>query len=122
MTMKNSEREIDEDQNQDSTTFTTSFMSRMPKKYCELEIIKKTLELEDDADNIVSWLEIDSSPINEYNIEGLLDMISLTLFPNGSMKHMQPRLREVKIHELVLYLIRFHGQRFRRHPQFYYFI
>ena len=29
----------------------------------------------------VNWLDISTSPINEYNIEGLFDMVFPTIFP-----------------------------------------
>ena len=45
-----------------------------------------------------------------------------TLFPNGVALPMQSRYRQVKMHEYVLHLIRYHDNRFGIHPRFYYFV
>ncbi|XP_057860503.1 uncharacterized protein LOC131069166 [Cryptomeria japonica] len=110
--------DADEDQDEGTITNTSSFILHLPNEHRELQIIKKTLELEDTTDNIIDWPEIGLTPINEYNTEGLLDMAFPTLFPNGIGLQMQPRTREIKMHEYVLHLMRFHDQRFGQHPRF----
>lgn len=78
--MPNLEMEIDEEINGDNTSYTSSFMSQRPKMTRELQIIKKTLQREDDVNNVINWPVIDSSLVNEYNTEGLVDMAFPTLF------------------------------------------
>lgn len=81
---------IDEDEIKDSIVHISSFMAKFPNRFCELEIIMQALELEDNTNITIDWHEMNSSPINEYNTEGLLDMEFPTLFPNGVSLQMQP--------------------------------
>ncbi|XP_057827704.2 uncharacterized protein LOC131039077 isoform X1 [Cryptomeria japonica] len=120
--MVTNSEDVDEDQVEGTVTNSSSFIFHLPNEHRELQIIKKTLELEDTTDNIVDWPEIGLTPINEYNTEGLLDMAFPTLFPNGIGLQIQPRTREIKMHEYVLHLMRFHDQRFGQHPRFRYYI
>lgn len=86
---------IDEDEIEDRIVHTSSFMAKFPNRHRELEIIKQALDLEDNTYSTIDWPEMNSSPINEYNTKGLLDMEFPTLFPNGVALQMQPRIREV---------------------------
>lgn len=66
--------------------------------------------------------DIGASPINEYNTEGQIDMVFPTLFPIGDVDWLYPRLYNVQMHEYGLHLLIFYDQRFRSHPQFWYFL
>lgn len=72
--LPNNEIHIEEDQTKRNTTYTSSSMGKMSSKWCELKISKQTLYLEDNTNDIIDLPKIDSSLINEYNIEGFLDM------------------------------------------------
>ena len=78
--------------------------------------------MEQETDDILVWPPISTTPINEYTTEGLFDMAFPTLFPNGTALPMQPRAREVKIHEYVMHLIHYHDNRFGQHPHFTHFL
>ena len=65
---------------------------------------------------------IGSSPVNEYNIEGLFDMAFPTLFPTGDAEWLQPWICNVRLHEYALHLLRFFDNIFGTHPQFQYFL
>ena len=118
ISMLNLEVYIDEEINGDSSTYTSSFMSQHPKMMCELQIIKKKLQLEDDANSVINWPVIYLFPVNEYNIEGLLDMSFPTLFSNGSTLYIQLNVEEAEAHEFAHHLMRFHDNQFGRHPHF----
>ena len=118
ISMLNLEMYIDKEINGDSSAYTSSSMSKHPKMMHELQIIMKKLQLEDDASNVINWPVIDLFPINEYNIEGLLDMAFPTLFPKGSTLYMQPNIEVIKAHEFAHHLMRFHDNQFGRHPRF----
>ena len=49
-------------------------------------------------------------------------MAFATLFPNRTTLPMQPRTREVKMHEYVVHLIHYHDHSFGQHPRFRYFL
>ena len=113
------EQPIDHEQN---TQNSTSFMVSLPKKQRELQIIKESLDLDHEPNTKLDWPHISSTPINEYTTEGLFDMAFPTLFPNGTAKPMQPRARDVQLHEYALHLMRYHDNRFGQHPRFTYFL
>ena len=69
---------------------TSSLMLRLPIKQQELDTLKTKLDLQDVVGDIIDWPYIDSSPINEYNTKGLLDLTFPTLFPNGIALLLQP--------------------------------
>ena len=97
---------------------TSSFMPKLPIKQRELDSLKMELNLQDVAEDTIYWPNIDSSPINEYNTKGLLDLAFPTLFPNGVALPLQPRIRRVYMHEYAVHLIKYQDQRFGRHPRF----
>lgn len=66
----------------------------------------------------MDWPSIGTSPVNEYNTEGLLDMAFPTLFPTGDANWLQPCICTVEIHEYELHLLRYYDQRFGSHPRF----
>ena len=51
--------DIDEDYNETSKTYTSLFISKLPKTSLELKIIKQKLQLEGDTNHIINWSEID---------------------------------------------------------------
>jgi ATP-dependent DNA helicase PIF1 len=71
---------------------------------------------------VINWPTMDSSPINEYKVEGLFDMAFPTLFPKGEANWLQLRMRNVHLHEYVKHLLRYCDNRFGRHPLFRYFL
>eukprot|EP01018_Ginkgo_biloba_P033877 Gb_14372 [translate_table: standard] len=44
---------------------------------------------------VVDWSNIDLSPLNEYNTEGIFDMAFPTLFPTGEVEWLQPHIRNI---------------------------
>ncbi len=46
----------------------------------------------EDLSDVINWLGIGSSLINEYNTMGLFDMAFPTLFPKGEADWLQPRM------------------------------
>ncbi|XP_057856713.2 uncharacterized protein LOC131066056 [Cryptomeria japonica] len=101
---------------------TSSFIPKLPCSAPELDAIKKILHLHTNDQNVAPWPEISSSPINEYNTEGLFTMAFPTLFPSGSALPLQPRTKHVHLHEYALHLIRYHDQRFGHHVRFRYYL
>eukprot|EP01018_Ginkgo_biloba_P040472 Gb_22018 [translate_table: standard] len=76
----------------------TSFASRPPNTLRDMEQIREWLEnLGANTREVVDWPDIDSSPLNEYNIEGIFDMEFPTLFPIGEAEWLQPRTTVVFI-------------------------
>jgi hypothetical protein len=70
----------------------------------------------------MNWPIVGSSPINEYNTEGLFDMAFPTLFSRGEADWLQPRMRNAHLHEYAKHLLRYRDNRFGRHPHFRYFL
>ena len=54
----------------------------------------------------MDWPSIGTSPVNEYNTKGLLDMAFPTLFPTGDADWLQPHICSVELHEYALHLLR----------------
>ena len=93
---------------------TTSFASRPPNAPREIELIRAwannpNSEVEDPngkSIDAMNWPTVGSSPINEYNTVGLFDMAFPTLFPKGEADWLQPRMRNVHLHEYAKNLLR----------------
>lgn len=120
--LKNNDTCTNEDDLESAMEYSTSFMVNLPNKRCELQVIKESLQIENENDTPINWPNISSNPINEYTIEGFFDMAFPTLFPNSKALPMQPRAREVHLHEYALHLMRYHDNRFGHHPHFRYFL
>ena len=69
-------------------------------------------------DQDMDWLSIGTSPVNEYNTEGLFDMAFPTLFPTSDADWLQHDICSFEVHEYALHLLRYYDQRFRIHPRF----
>jgi ATP-dependent DNA helicase PIF1 len=101
----------------------SSFVARLPNERREVEEIRTFIEnVESSPIQPVDWPDIGSSPINEYNTEGLLDMAFPTLFPTGEADWLHPRICNIQLHEYGLHLLRYFDQRFGSHPRFRYFL
>ena len=95
---------------------TTLFASRPPNAHMEIELIRawennpngEANHLDDESMDVMNWPPVSSSPINEYNAEGLFDMAFPTLFPRGEADWLQPRMRNVHLHEYAKHLLRYH--------------
>ena len=70
----------------------------------------------------IEWSYIGSSPINEYNTEGLFDMEFPTLFPNGDALPRQPRTKNILLDRYAVHIMRYHDNRFGSHGWFRYFL
>ena len=109
---------------------TTSFASRLPSAPREIEIIRAWANnpnldennANEQSTDVLNCPGIGSSPINEYNTVGLFDMAFPALFPKGEADWLQPRMRNVHLHEYAKHLLRYHDNRFGRHPHFRYFL
>ena len=109
---------------------TTSFASRLPSAPREIEIISAWANnpnsdesnANEELTNVLNWPGIGSSLINKYNTVGLFDMAFPSLFPKGEADWLQPRRRNVHLHEYAKHLLKYHDNRFGRHPCFRYFL
>ena len=91
----------------------SSFVSRLPIERREVEEIRAFLDNVDSSHvHEMDWPSIGTSPVNEYNTEGLLDMEFPTLFPTSDAALLQPRICSVELHEYALNLLRYYDQRF----------
>ena len=108
---------------------TSSFAARLPNARREIDIIRSWANIHDSEENsindastdVINWLGNGSSSIDEYKIVGLFDMEFPALFPKGEAVWLQPRMRNVYLHEYAKHLIRYHDNIFGRHPHFRYF-
>eukprot|EP01018_Ginkgo_biloba_P038592 Gb_30228 [translate_table: standard] len=101
----------------------TSFTSRPPNTLHDMEQIREWLENPGaNTKEVVDWPDIDSSPLNEYNTEGIFDMAFPTLFPTGDAEWLQPRIRNVRLYEYARHFMRYYDHRFLKHPRFRYFV
>ena len=71
---------------------------------------------------IFEWPNIGSSLVNEYNIEGLFNLASPTLFPNEDALPHQPRIKNIPLDSYVVHLMRYHYNIFGSHPRFIYYL
>ena len=102
---------------------TSSFVFALPDSRTETEEIRRFASTTPTTPSTsIDLPPIGLSPINEYNMEGLLSMAFPTLFPTGIPMLKQPRLYEVSMQEYALHLIRFHDNRFAQHPRFRYYL
>ena len=109
---------------------TTYFASRLPSAPREIEIIRAWANnpnpdennANEESTDVLNWPDIGSSPINKYNTVGLFDMAFPSLFPKGEAYWLQPRRRNVHLHEYTKHLLKYHDNRFGRHPRFRYFL
>ena len=86
----------------------------MPNAQRDIEEIQNFVNKESSLSHLdMEWPEIGLSPINEYNTEGLFDMAFPTLFPTGTVDWLQPHLKNVRLHEYGLHLLKYCDQRFR---------
>ena len=91
----------------------------MPNAEREMEKIKEFVQFTSNSPPTIShWTTIGSSPINEYNIEGLFDMEFPTLFPNGDALPRQPRIKRIPLDIYAVHLMRYHDIIFGSHPLF----
>lgn len=89
----------------------------------EVEELRALLQLgEGRPTPAIDWPPISLTPINEYTTDGLFVMAFPTLFPKGIATFNQQNMKEVKLHEYALHLLRYHDNRFGQHPRFRYFI
>ena len=104
-------------------THPSSFTARMPNAQREIEEIRNFVNKESSLSDLgMEWPKIGLSPINEYNTEGLFDMAFPTLFPTGTADWLQPRLKDVRLNEYGLHLLKYCDKRFGKHPRFRYFV
>ena len=64
--------------------------------------------------SLIEWPSIGASPINEYVTFGLLEMAFPTLFQDGSCDWLEPRLKQVLLHEFVKNLIKYRGHHLKK--------
>ena len=101
----------------------SSFISTQTNARTEVEEVRQLLHIPNiPLPPSIDFPPIEMSPINEYNIEGLLSMAFPTLFPIGAAMLTQPYIHEVEMHEYALHLIHYHDNRFGKHPHFWYYI
>ncbi|XP_059071599.1 uncharacterized protein LOC131868268 [Cryptomeria japonica] len=102
---------------------TTSMASRPPNAQRKMELICAWVNNPNaNPTTLIDWPKICASPINEYVTLGLLDMAFPTLFPDGRYDRLEPRMRQVHLHEFVKHLLRYRDHHFGKHPRFGYFM
>lgn len=90
---------------------TTSVATKPPNPQREIDINRdwknnpNVEEHNQNVDKMLSWSDIGSSPINEYNIMGLFDMAFPTLFPNSEVDWLQAQKRNVHLHEYAKHFL-----------------
>ena len=101
----------------------SSFAFRLPNAEREMEKIKDFVQTASTATpTTIDWPTIGSSPINEYNTEGLFNMAFPNLFPNGDALPRQPHIKNIPLDGYALHLMRYHDNKFGRHPRFRYYL
>ncbi|XP_059076419.1 uncharacterized protein LOC131875765 [Cryptomeria japonica] len=114
---------IEDDALQENMESRSSFVENILLALREVEEVCSLLQLgKGQPTPTLNWPPISLSPINEYTTEGLFAMVFPTLFPKGSTIFKQQRIKEVKLHEYALHLLRYHDNRFGQYPRFRYFI
>ncbi|XP_059068385.1 uncharacterized protein LOC131858917 [Cryptomeria japonica] len=114
---------IEDDTLHENMESQSSFVANIPPALREVEEVFSLLQLGKGRPTpTLNWPPISPSPINEYTIEGLFAMTFPTVFPKGSAIFKQQCIKEVKLHEYALHLLRYHDNRFGKHPRFRYFI
>lgn len=103
----------DDDSLQNNIHNTSSFVENLPPARREVEELHSLLQVEEGHPTpTIEWSPITISPINEYNIEWLFTMAFPNLFPKGKASFKQQPMKEVKLHEYVLHLLKYHDNRF----------
>ncbi|XP_057862036.2 uncharacterized protein LOC131070491 [Cryptomeria japonica] len=101
----------------------TSMASKPPNAQREMELSRAWINNNNThSSSLIEWPSIGGSPINEYTTLGLLDMAFPTLFPNGKCDWLEPRIKQVHLHEYVKHLIQYIDNHFGKHPRFRYYI
>ena len=81
----------------------------MPNTHREMEKIKDFIHtMSMTPPSTIDWPDIGSSPINEYNKEGLFDLAFPTLFPNGDALPHQARIKNILLDTYTIHLMRYH--------------
>ncbi|XP_057825708.1 uncharacterized protein LOC131037537 [Cryptomeria japonica] len=102
---------------------TTSMASKPPNAQREMELIRAWINNNNThPSSLIEWPSIGGSPINEYTTLGLLDMVFPTLSPNGKCDWLEPRIKQVHLHEYAKHLIQYRDNHFGKHPKFQYYI
>ena len=102
---------------------TSTFSFRLPNTYRDMEKIKDFIHTTSMTPHTtIDWLDIGSSPINKYNIEGLFDIAFPILFPNGDVLPHQACIKNISLDTYAVHLMRYHDNRFGSHPRFRYYL
>ena len=75
----------------------------------------------DQAEIVLGWPEIGSECINEFKTPGYIAMAFPTLFPYGKADLKHPREKHISPKKYFQHLLRYHDERFAKHPRFRYF-
>ncbi|XP_059068991.1 uncharacterized protein LOC131859365 [Cryptomeria japonica] len=95
----------------------SSFMENIPSALREVEEVLSLLQLGKGRPTpTLNWPPISPPPINEYTTEGLFAMKFPTLFPKGSTIFKHQHIKEVKLHEYAMHILRYHDNRFGQQP------
>jgi hypothetical protein len=105
---------------------TSSFASKLPNEPWDIDLIRSLENNTDAKENntnggstkMLNWPSIGSSPINEYNVEGLFNVAFPTLFLRGEADWLQTKMRNFHLHEYEKHLLRYRDNNFGRHPLF----
>ena len=83
-----------------------SFFARLPNEQREVEEIRAFLDNVDSSHvHERDCPSIGTTPVNEYNTEGLLDMEFPTLLPSGDVDWLQARICSDELHEYALHIL-----------------
>ena len=86
---------------------TSTFAFKLPNTHREMEKIKYFIHTTSTTPPTrIDWLDIGSSPINEYNTEGLFNIAFPTLFPNGDSFPHQALIKNISLDTYAIHLMR----------------
>ncbi len=94
---------FDDKENEDSI-ITYTFILILPSAYSENIAIKKTLNYVQNEIDPIIWLQIDSHPVNEFQIPSYITCIFSALYPTRSADLHAEHIKKVKSAKYFKYL------------------
>ncbi|RGB22274.1 hypothetical protein C1646_776370 [Rhizophagus diaphanus] len=86
---------------------TRTFVLYFPPSYCKDYAIKSTLNHIQTENPLITWPQIDNSPINEFQTPGYIAIAFPMLYPTGKADLHTERIRNIKLAKYFKYLLRY---------------
>ncbi len=112
--------EFDDEGNEDSV-ITRTFVSILPSAHSENVAIKNTLNRMQNEIDLIIWLQINSHPVNEFQTSSYIACAFPAFYPTGSVDLHAERIKEVKPAEYFKHLLQYKDGRFAHHTRWRYF-